>query len=311
MTDADVDGAHIRTLLLTFFFRQYRDLIENGYLYIAQPPLYRVHSASPKFEYYIKDDGELNDFLLKRASRELAVKPENLPEGRHTEYTGESVINLYKNIESIRQRQREAGNAGIPNELFMAIIEYKSRIGTELFADEYSSGFRELAPWFAGHGYSARVEKTSDEPPEQLTFIHFEDKNGRRTRIAQEFFNSRMYMNARKTYEELSRDCADFEFTIKRKESGQKVKGLFALQDAILEEAHQGINIQRYKGLGEMNPEQLWATTMDPENRNMLRVHIEDAEEASEAFEQLMGDRVEPRREFIERNALSVQYLDI
>jgi DNA gyrase subunit B len=310
MTDADVDGAHIRTLLLTFFFRQYKELIENGYLYIAQPPLYRAHSSSPKFEYYIKDDEELNNFLLTRVSKDLSIRSENPAATEPREYTGESMIVLYRSIESIRQRQREAENAGIPCELFMTFIEYKDKIGTEAFADENNAAFQELSGWFNERGYRMRIDKTEDEA-DQLIFINFEDKNGRRIRLAREFFNSRMYVNARKKYEELRRDSAEFKFSIRRKEDSRTVQGFFALQNAILEEAHKGVNIQRYKGLGEMNPEQLWVTTMNPENRNMLQVHIEDAEEASEAFEQLMGDRVEPRREFIERNALNVQNLDI
>jgi DNA gyrase subunit B len=310
MTDADVDGAHIRTLLLTFFFRQYRELIENGYLYIAQPPLYRAHSSSPKFEYYIKDDEELNNFLLTRVSKDLSVRSENPAAAESCEYTGEKMIVLYRNIDSIRQRQLEAEHAGIPYELFMAFIEYENKISTEAFVDEHNAVFQNLSGWFSEQGYKMRIDKTEDEA-EPLIFINFEDKNGRRVRIAREFFNSRMYANARKKYEELRQDADGFNFSIRRKEDRRAVQGLFALQNAILEEAHKGVNIQRYKGLGEMNPEQLWVTTMNPENRNMLQVHIEDAEEASEAFEQLMGDRVEPRREFIERNALSIQNLDI
>jgi DNA gyrase subunit B len=312
MTDADVDGAHIRTLLLTFFFRQYKELIENGYLYIAQPPLYRVHAASPKFERYIKDDEELNVFLLKRVSKDLSIRAEKADEntGNVAEYTGNALIELSGSIESIRHRQQEAEHAGIPHDLFMTFIEYQNRIHTEDFADEQTPAFQALIPWFNERGYFVRIEKTANEL-DQLTWIIFEDKNGRRSRIGLEFFNSRMYVNAHKTREELRKTCVEFKFTITRKDEVNVVQGIFALQDAILEEARKGINIQRYKGLGEMNPEQLWATTMNPENRNMLQVHIDDAEEASEAFEQLMGDRVEARREFIELNALSVHDLDI
>ncbi len=303
MTDADVDGAHIRTLLLTFFFRQYRDLIDAGHLYIAQPPLYRVHYG--KFERFIKDDEELNEFLLDRVSGEIGVKASN-----GMMFDKQGVIRLYTGINSILKRLRDAEHAGISEDLFLAFLEYETMITADWFSGSSESNLDELRSWLRAKGFSLRVE-TQETELEQRVWMRLEDRKGTRTRLSMEFFNSRMYRMARKAREEIFSRCGGFDFTVLHKEREIETSGLFQLANLIMETARQGINIQRYKGLGEMNPEQLWETTMNPENRIMLQVSIEDAEEASEAFEQLMGDRVEPRREFIERNALNVQELDI
>ncbi len=302
MTDADVDGAHIRTLLLTFFFRQYRELIEQGYLYIAQPPLYRAHSS--KFEKFIKDDPELNEFLLDRVGREVTVESAN---GKG--YSGKTVIKLAKDIAFIREKLRDAEISGVDEPLFMNFVTYEKKLDGAVFVDDGAdlAAFRD---WLAERGFSVRVE-TEETELEQLYRIVFEDKNGRRTRLGPEFFNSRLYSRTWQAWEDLRNEAGGETFAIIRKEDRTEIAGVFELERALLEEARRGINIQRYKGLGEMNPEQLWVTTMNPENRVLLKVAIEDAEEASEAFEELMGDRVEARREFIERNALTVQDLDI
>lgn len=309
MTDADVDGAHIRTLLLTFFFRQYRELIDGGYLYIAQPPLYRAHSG--KFEKFIKDDPELNSFLLDRVSKDIVIRS---GENSSTEFSGKSIIKLIHKIENVEKRLREAENAAIPAVLFMAFIEYQEVITPDIFTSQGELGNAEklqaIREWLAARDYSLNFEKQETEF-DSLTFLLLEDKNGRRTRLGTEYFKSKMYLQARQIRAELIEECGDFNFKIVRKEETREVTGMFELKVMALEEARRGLNIQRYKGLGEMNPDQLWVTTMNPENRTMLKVNVDDAEEASETFEQLMGDRVEPRREFIERNALAVHDLDI
>lgn len=304
MTDADVDGAHIRTLLLTFFFRQYRELIDGGYLYIAQPPLYRVHSG--KFEKFIKDDDELEKFLLDRVSKDVAVETSS-----GNEFKGRTIVSLINKIDNLEKRLHDAENAGIPSDLFMTFIEYPELITpAALIGGEDQDKLRAFDNYLQERGYNLSIERQETEF-DQLTFAMIEDRNGRRTRIGAEYFKSKMYLQGRKIRAELLADSGDFNFKLSRKEGGREVSGAFELKSQVLEEARRGINIQRYKGLGEMNPDQLWITTMHPENRNMLQVHVDDAEEASEAFEQLMGDRVEPRREFIERNALTVQELDI
>ena len=303
MTDADVDGAHIRTLLLTFFYRQYRELIEHGYLYIAQPPLYRAYTS--KFEKFIKDDEALDEFLLDRVSSSVTVRASN-----NALFEGKEIIDLARRIHSIGARMRDAEGAGVTESLFMAFMHFFTLIdpqwivhGTEEFA-----GF---TTWMKTRGFTLRVEHEETET-EELHRVTFEDRNGHRTKLGAEFFASKMYRRTWETREELRQQCDGNSFTIVRKDSTEiPVEGFFALEAALYEEARRGINIQRYKGLGEMDEEQLWKTTMNPENRVLLQVTIEDAEEANDAFEELMGDRVEARRDFIERNALNVQELDI
>jgi DNA gyrase subunit B len=303
MTDADVDGAHIRTLLLTFFFRQYRELIEKGHLYIAQPPLYRVHAA--KFERFIKDDEELNAFLLDRVSREVAVASRN----NGLILKGGAIVRLAGDIALVRSRLRDAESAGIAEPLFLALLQYPLLLESSWFIEETAelAAFRD---WIRERGFSLRRE-TEETEFEQIHRVAFEDGNGRRTRLAVDFFKSKIYRNTWRIREAIREKAAGLDFSVERKEASLPATGLFDLERALFEEARKGLNIQRYKGLGEMNPEQLWETTMNPENRVLLQVGIEDAEEAGEAFEELMGDRVEARRDFIERNALNVQDLDI
>ncbi len=302
MTDADVDGAHIRTLLLTFFFRQYRELIEQGHLYIAQPPLYRAHSS--KFEKFIKDDAELNAFLLDRISKDALVRAAN----GHS-FSGRSIVRLAKDIAYIGARLRDAEIAGIAEPLFMAFLRYPSLLEPACFVngDPDLAAFKD---WIRERGFSLSIEQEETEL-ELLVRVVFEDKNGHRTKLSPDYFRSKSYRQAWQARSAIVTQCGGTAFDIERKDALIPVHGLFNLERTLFEEARKGINIQRYKGLGEMNPEQLWVTTMNPENRVLLQVTIEDAEEASDAFEELMGDRVEARREFIERNALTVQDLDI
>ena len=302
MTDADVDGAHIRTLLLTFFFRQYRELIEKGHLFIAQPPLYRAHSS--KFEKFIKDDAELNAFLLDRISKDASIRAAN----GHS-FEGRNIVRLAKDIAFIGARLRDAETAGIAEPLFMAFLRFPTLLEPAWFHDDTAELAR-FKEWIGENGFSIALEVEETEL-EQLHRVVFEDRNGHRTKLSPDYFGSKLYRQAWKAREAIVSQCGGTAFAIVRKETTIEVQGLFNLQKALFEEARKGINIQRYKGLGEMNPEQLWVTTMNPENRVLLQVTIDDAEEASDAFEELMGDRVEARREFIERNALSVQDLDI
>ena len=299
MTDADVDGAHIRTLRLTFFFRQYQEMVERGFVYIAQPPLDRVHNA--KMEKFIKDDPELEDFLLKRVSEDVTVLTDN---GK--EYSGSNLIEFMRRIEKIQECLDEAELSGTPRELFLTLVTYGTMVDQELI--EKSD---EFADWLKDHEYASSLENESNEDGEDRIFVVFESTGGHHTRRGMEFFQSRLYRRTWKLFNEIREECGGMKFTLRRKEESLPVEDVFALMHLVLEEARKGINIQRYKGLGEMNPDQLWVTTMNPENRVLLQVSVEDANEASEAFEELMGDRVEPRRDFIERYALTVQELDI
>ena len=300
MTDADVDGAHIRTLLLTFFFRQYQEMVERGFVYIAQPPLYRVHNS--RMERFIKDDPELNEFLLSRVSEDVAVLAAN---GKV--YSGKVMVELMERIEKLENRINDAELGGNPRELFLTLVTYSRQIDPELLQNKDE----DLLRWLNEHDYMLTLEREQSEDEEERLFAVFENSGGHHTRRGMEFFNSRLYRQTWQMFDDLRQECGGLNFRLRRKDGEAEAESLFALMGMVLDEARKGINIQRYKGLGEMNPEQLWVTTMNPENRVLLQVSVEDANEASDAFEELMGDRVEPRREFIERNALAVHDLDI
>jgi len=303
MTDADVDGSHIRTLMLTFFFRQYEELIRRGHLFIAQPPLFRISKRSTKMEKYLKDEKELDDFLFGRLA--TGIKIENA-EGKSFE--GKNLINIIKSIDKLKKRVSDAENTGISRTLFMTFLEYHKDIPLEDFqAQNIPENFKEQLD---KNGYSVFLEIEKNEDFERV-FVIFENKGGHRTRLGTEFFNAKMFKSAISIIEALKKECGSFPFKIETSESNMTAIDYFDLRDKVFAEAKKGHQIQRYKGLGEMNPEQLWVTTMNPENRTLLQVNIEDAESASNAIEELMGDRVEPRREYILRNALHAGELDI
>ncbi len=301
MTDADVDGAHIRTLLLTFFYRQYPELVEKGHVYIAQPPLYRIHNS--KFEKFIKDDSELNAFLLNKVSENVVIGTEN-----ETELKGSNLTDLLREIELLKQSVEHAELTGLPRPLYLALITCPEKIeGEELLSDAKSP----VSAWLKEHGYTARVTHVTEEEGDERTFITFQNEQSHMTERPVEFFASKTYRHGWNFFSSLRQKFGGISFSLKKDGSSTPIGDSFALLETVLDEARRGYNIQRYKGLGEMNPEQLWVTTMNPENRVMLQVQVEDAEAANDAFQELMGDRVEPRRDFIERNALKVQDLDI
>ncbi|SKA94381.1 DNA gyrase subunit B [Paucidesulfovibrio gracilis DSM 16080] len=304
MTDADVDGSHIRTLLLTFFFRQYPELIDRGHLYIAQPPLFRVHKG--KFERFIKDETELNDFLLGSISKDLIV---HSPSG--FEYAGEQLVEFADQIRFVRSKVADAVNMGIEENLFLHLLDSVNRLSFRWFEKEENDPEAFFAD-MGERGYTVRLESEREEEAEKdRAFIVFENKNGHRTRLPMEFFNSKLYRHAYDANRKLMDECGGTDFELRRGEEQHEVSGLFETLETILNLAHRSFQIQRYKGLGEMNPEQLWSTTMDPTKRTMLQVQVNELTAANDIFQDLMGDNVVPRREFIERNALAVRELDI
>ena len=257
-----------------------------------------------KFERFIHDEKELNAFLLSKVAGDVVVRTH-----AGEELSGKALQKLLDQITFLRDRRKDAANMGIEEPLFNALMQSPTRLKFRYFEENDPVVFAaDMAP----RGYEVWLDKEHDEESEKdRYFLVFENKNGHRTRLGMEFFNSKLYRNSYDTYAALSQQCGGFDFTMSKDGVESEVSGMFALLELVLGEAHKGWQIQRYKGLGEMNPEQLWETTMNPEKRTLLQVRIQDATEANDIFMDLMGDNVEPRREFIEKNALAVQELDI
>lgn len=307
MTDADVDGSHIRTLLLTFFFRQMGVLVERGHIYIAQPPLYKVKKG--KQEQYIKDDEKLEEYMVQVALQNAAlfVAEDALP------ITGtglESLVSEYhKVVSTIKRLSRVYPSLVLDRMMYLPQLNEDNLKDQQLMTDWAG----ELTILLAAEDTPANYVVTVIEDKERQIFLpmvimtqHDIETNYPFNR---EFFISAEYSSIKTLGESLQGLVSDSAY-IQRGERKQPVKEFKVALEWLINEAKRGYNIQRYKGLGEMNPEQLWETTMDPENRRMLQVTIEDAIAADQIFTTLMGDEVEPRRAFIEKNALSVANLD-
>lgn len=315
MTDADVDGAHIRTLLLTFFYRNYPEVIDGGYLYVAQPPLYRV--AQGKTGKYIMNDKEMRRYLLDKISAQVKIK---CFEDKTVQ--GEQVKSFLDHIARLQNTVRSGAKLGVDEQFFKAVLDYS---GEETGADGELNilpshfedpAFREnlLAHFKKRIQADVEIDEEQDVEGACRYQIRIIDENGRQSSIYNDFFHSKIYRNAYEAYQEVLSLCpCSFASSLSfvYKESEEEVSDIFDLYSKIMDIATKSINFQRYKGLGEMNPEQLWETTMNPENRKLARVRIEDAEKADRAFIRLMGDKVGERREFIMKNALEVSELDI
>jgi DNA gyrase subunit B len=299
MTDADVDGAHIRTLLLTFFFRQMPDLIEKGHLYVAQPPLYRV--ADGKKEQYVKDEERFNELIIKRIAEKERVLVAN-KEDVSGQKLGVFLKNLIRYYDNLKELERRGYSERFIEFIASCAVKdkdfYKTKESMEAFIEQLSNaGFdvRDMRLGEGGH-YEFGVSDPSD--------------GGHHFTIEWDFFVSPQLRRVM----EIARQLKDYrgrEFKVDGGPEGKVVQGWPSLLEELMNRGKAGLNIQRYKGLGEMNPTQLWDTTMDPEKRSLLRVKVEDVVEADEIFNILMGDKVEPRRDFIYNNALEVKELDI
>jgi DNA gyrase subunit B len=309
MTDADVDGAHIRTLLLTFFYRQMPELIERGHIYIAQPPLYKVKKG--KQENYLKDDNELNAYLLRTAldGASLMVNAEAPP------LSGPALEDLAQKmvvVNGIRQRLGRRYDDSLLSNLL-----YLPRIDDELIEDpvRWSAWVKELESRLnADTGVSDRyqlhlVGEDEDVSP-GIGIEHWTHGIASRKHLPLDFFRGSDYQKIAEMNEHLDGLLGE-DAEIRRGDKHRPVSSFEAALQWLMEEAKRGQHIQRYKGLGEMNPDQLWETTMDPSSRRLLRVNIEDVVGSDQIFTTLMGDQVEPRRDFIEANALTVENLDI
>ena len=308
MTDADVDGSHIRTLLLTFFYRQMGDLITRGHIYIAQPPLYKVKYG--KQERYLKDDNELQEHLLSVALTEARMA---VPDGKVLE--GGMLADLSKRFlatkESFRRLSRRY-DASVLQELI-----YVPPIDAQMLSD--LSKLRVVAEALkarlskdGGGAVRFDIEPVLNQRSKlyDLKVTRIEHGSTTLSRIDADFFGTADYGAMRALAENLA-GLLTAQLNVQRGEHSTTTQGFDAALDWLLAEARRGQSIQRYKGLGEMNPEQLWETTMDPSTRRLLRVNADDDVAAGEIFSMLMGDQVEPRREFIEKNALLVANLDV
>ena len=309
MTDADVDGSHIRTLLLTFFYRQMPELLERGYIYIAQPPLYKLSKG--KQGQYVKDDVELESILLQIALE----KTELYPSAGAPPITGVALENLAKKFQTTEHIVKRLAN--LYPELMLGILRRIEPLDDQLLADENKMTIwaarlqKELMQYAENniqYGVNLKYDMESKlHLPEVIVKQHGMQQH---YVLSREFVRSGEYQQIAELSKILHGLIADDAF-IQRGEKNCAIRNFNEAVTWLLKEARRGLSIQRYKGLGEMNPEQLWETTMDPETRMMLQVSIEDAVAADEICTTLMGDHVEPRREFIEKNALSVQNLDV
>ncbi|MCG6884169.1 MAG: DNA topoisomerase (ATP-hydrolyzing) subunit B [Silicimonas sp.] len=301
MTDADVDGAHIRTLLLTFFFRQMPEVIEGGYLYIAQPPLYKV--ARGKSEVYLKDQAALDDYLI-----EMGIDGAVLRLASGEEIVGQDLLRV---VEEARQVRRVL--QAFPTHYTPTILEQAAIAGA-----------------FKPGQVDSDLQGTADTVARRLDLVALEYERGWQGRITQDkgirLARSLRGVEEVRTldgvilrggearrlggYTDALQEVYSKPASLVRKDRVAPVNGPLDLLATILDEGEKGLSLQRYKGLGEMNPDQLWETTLDPEARTLLQVKVEDLAEADDLFTKLMGDVVEPRREFIQQNALNVENLD-
>jgi DNA gyrase subunit B len=302
MTDADVDGSHIRTLLLTFFFRHMAAIIDKGYLYIAQPPLYKI--AEGKKETYLKDEKEMSRFLLGRLGEDRSLSSEM----SGSTASGTKLAALLEKMEEYRTHVGKMSHKGIPDGLLRALLD-RGMTGKAEFAEKKK--LEDLAKIVRAFGVE-KAEVVADEEHSGWALEITRKVNGvpRSARIDSDFVSSYEFKRIKETAKAIGA-FLDGPYVVARNGESEKHETLTAVVDAIYESAKKGLTINRYKGLGEMNPEQLWDTTMNPETRRLLQVTVEDAVEANEVFSILMGDAVEPRREFIEQNALNVRNLDI
>ena len=301
MTDADVDGSHIRTLLLTFFYRQMPELVERGHIYIAQPPLFKAKLG--KAERYLKDEHELNEFMLKQALVDASL----MPAAGRDPIAGDALAELAKSY-LIAEAVIERASRWIDRESLIALLR---GVQIDLSRRETAEASAEaLLAALVGNGVRVRADFDGKTDRYQIRIERSWHGNLRTSNIDTEFVASGDYAQIRQTAEML-RGLVGVGATVRRGEKSQPVRDFPEAMRWLLAEVNKAMALQRYKGLGEMNPSQLWETTMDPESRRLLRVQIEDGIAADEIFTKLMGDEVEPRRAFIESNALGVRNLDI
>ena len=309
MTDADVDGSHIRTLLLTFFYRQMPELIERGHVYIAQPPLYKLTSG--KKETYVKDDDELHKLLLDLALEDAQIVPEHNPDSALTGSVLRGICSDYFAVETAIQRMARRYQPEVLWTLSgmasLDLPEITNPAELETFGQTLSEALNVQA-----NTGGATYRVAWDDQEDGATLVVDSERHGRyrQSRFPAEFFGSTEYASLMSLGQRLETEIGK-ALTVKRGQREQHSDSFAEALSWLMSEARRGINIQRYKGLGEMNPEQLWETTMDAEQRRLSQVQIEDAVGADEIFTVLMGEEVAPRRDFIQKNVFAVSNLDV
>jgi DNA gyrase subunit B len=309
MTDADVDGSHIRTLILTLLYRHFPELIEQGYIYIAQPPLYKYKKG--KSERYLKDDKELESYLISNSveTSKISIDGQALASEE-----AKTIINKYNNYRKVLSSY----DNHFDSLLLKRMIE-SSQMNADLLKDraKLEAEVKNLNDYFKSvqtetlKFYNFNVEDDLDNQCHMITLSVQTTARTKRFKISQNFLKSPDYADLLNTFDGIKKYAKARFVVSKEKSADATFEGLDEFATFMLTDSKQGAYIQRYKGLGEMNPEQLWETTMNPENRTLLQVRIEDTIEADQVFSVLMGDQVEPRRQFVEENALSARNLDI
>jgi DNA gyrase subunit B len=299
MCDADVDGSHIRTLLLTFFYRQMKELIERGHLYIAQPPLFKAKAG--KSERYLKDEVALDAFLMERAVENRKVR---LASGQEVE--GVKLVRLLERLVSVGKLLDMIERKGTPRSLVERLLRAQIK-DADAFSDK--ARLMELIRPIREAGADIILENDEEHGVCEIVLQHALNGHSREVRLGHDFVGSPEYKALYSAYEDV-RELDKPPLVVV--DGGETVlQSREALHQHIMAEGKRGLSIQRYKGLGEMNAEELWETTMNPETRTLLQIRLEDEEVAENIFTTLMGDAVEPRRLFIEENALNVRNLDI
>ena len=298
MTDADVDGAHIRTLILTFLYRQMTELVERGHVYIAVPPLYRVKIGNQ--QRYVEKESQLEDMLVRERVKDMDVTDRSGGTQKFTEARYGRFVRILHEFDGWASRLREDFGAAAAN----FVIDHRI-VETDAVAGAIGDALGDLEP----NGYELSL-LSSTEDGEVLRVVE-RDGRGREHRRPTELLASPIYANVRKTYVRLAELVGQPPFRIAFGKKTRVAETFGQLRDYALELAKEGIQVSRFKGLGEMDAEELADTTMNPQNRMLVRVDVEDAAAADRVFSTLMGDQVEPRRAFIEQNAREVRFLDV
>ena len=306
MTDADVDGSHIRTLLLTFFFKEMPELIRQGYLYIARPPLYKI--SKNKEEHYIMDDDELFEALIEYGIKDYSF--ESFDKKTYDSKKLQSLLNDIKNIQGLLKKIPDRYDPKIIEQIAIAqgldiknfnndkkiaqvAADYIAK-SLDSISEVYERGWKGAFDFESGYTFSRKVRGVTEERNVDLSLLQ-----------------SQVIETLVKNYDEVFRIFEDKGQLYRDSSEPLEINSPSEILDKIVEVGKKGLTMQRYKGLGEMNPDQLWSTTLDPDNRSLMQVTIDDEEITKGWFEDLMGENVAPRREFIESRATNVNNLDI